>query len=124
MAKKSIGNQLLLENSDQMRKIWIDACNSMNSFDANVQDWKVMMTTRSVASGWHLVKNEFHVDTTSGRQVAHLALLVQKNDVTNEIICESWMQRRFFITSEAMGNNIKIANDKEIEGIISSMAIK
>jgi hypothetical protein len=124
MKGKPIGNQLRLTNDDNRREIWVEAHNSYNDFGSNVDDWKLLMTSRSKASGFHLLQHNFRVDTKSGHKVATLQLLVQKDNLEREIICEGWMQKQFFITCEAMGENVKIANDTEISNIISGIVVR
>jgi len=124
MIGKSIGSQLLLKNEDLRRMIWIEACNSSDDFDANVERWKILMTSRSIESGFHMKENKFTVDMKRGQKVATIHLRVQKDDLTREIICQGWMQKRFFVTYEAEGQNIEMVNDKDIADVISSAAFK
>jgi hypothetical protein len=124
MNGKPIGSQLLLKNEDHRRMIWIDACNSIDDFDSNVERWKILITSRSIQSGFHMLENKFTVDMKSGQKVATIHLRVQKDDLTREIICQGWMQKRFFVTYEAEGQNIEIADDKDFADVISSIVIE
>ncbi len=124
MNGKPIGSQLLLKNEDHRRMIWINACNSFDDFDSNVERWKIMMTSRSIESGFHMQENKFTVDMKRGQKIATIHLRVQKDDLTREIICQGWMQKRFFVTYEAEGQNIEMANDKDVADVISSVVIK
>ena len=124
VAGKPIGSQLLLKNVDRRREIWVEACNSYNDFDTNVAEWRGLMTTRFVQSGFHLQEHTFSLDTKGGRKVAVLHFRGHKDDLTRGVICKGWMQKRFFVTCEAMGENVEIANDNEIADIISRMVVK
>jgi hypothetical protein len=124
MNGKPIGSQLLLQNEDHRRMIWIQACNSIDDFDANVESWKILTTSRSVESGFHMQENKFTVDMKRGQKIATLHLRVQKADLTREIICQGWMQKRFFVTYEAEGQNVEMADDKDVADVISSVVIK
>ena len=82
------------------------------------------MTTRSTQSGFHMQEHKFTLDTKSGRKIAVLLFRVQKDNLAREIMCEGWMQKRFFVTCEVMGENVEIDNDKEITDVISSIVVK
>jgi hypothetical protein len=83
-----------------------------------------LITERIVESGFHIEENKFSVNVDNGRKVALWHLLVKKNDITREILCYGWMQKQFFVSCEAMGQNVEITNDKEIADIISSIVVK
>jgi hypothetical protein len=124
MAKKPIGHQLLMNNADQQREIWVEASLSHDDFDANVTFNKTLITQRIAASGFQIEKNKFTVNVENGRKAASWYLLVRKNDITREILSYGWMQKQFFVSCEAMGQNVEITNDKEIANIISSVVVK
>jgi hypothetical protein len=124
MAKKPIGHQLLMNNADRRREIWVEASLSHDDFDTNVTFNKTLITQRIAASGFQIEKNKFTVNVENGRKVAFWHLLVKKNDITREILCYGWIQKQFFVSCEAMGQNVEITNDKEIADIISSIVVK
>ena len=121
--KTSIGTQLLLNNNDNRRILWVEAINSNSRFDAIVVDWKVLNTTRSTGSGFQLVQSKMTRKTERGRKIAVLYLSVRKNDVTNNIICKAWIDKRFFVTCEALEKNVDVSHDEEINGIFSSVVV-
>jgi hypothetical protein len=123
-AGKPVGSQMILKNMDRKRVIWVEACNSYDDFDDNVTRWRDLITRRATEADFRLREHTFALETKRGLKVATLHLRAQKDSLTRDIICEGWMQKRFFITCEAMGENIEIAGNSEIANIISSVVVK
>jgi hypothetical protein len=122
--KAGIGTQLSLSNKDGKRIVWVGAINLNNHFDVNVENWKVLNITRSMKFGFQLLQNKMTQETERGRKTAVLYLSARKDNLTNDIICKAWTDKRFFVTCEALGKNVDVSHDTEIEGIFSSVAVK
>ena len=122
-----IGSQLLLQNKDRKRMVWIEAWNSQDSFESNVESSKQLMETRARKSGFEIKENKFFYDQTN-KKIVKQNLRTQKGEVTNNIICKYWMEElnheQIILNSIAKGQSIEIINDDEIAEIISSIVIQ
>ena len=107
--------------------VWIEAWNSQDSFESNVESSKQLMGTRARKSGFEIKENKFFYDQTN-KKIAKQNLRTQKGEVTNNIICKYWMEElnheQIILNSIAKGQSIEIINDDEIAKIISSIVIQ
>jgi hypothetical protein len=104
--------------------VWVEAINSNERFDVNIENWKTLIISRSVKNRFRLRQNETTQETEHGRKTTILLLSVQRGNVTNNITCKAWIDRRFFVTCVARGENVDIFHDEEISEIFSSVAVR
>jgi hypothetical protein len=124
LSGKVIGSQLLLRNDDRKRTLLVRVCNASDDLKSNAEEWKQCELNSWLKSGTQIQKQEFGYETSGGKDVAQLQLEFLKTGETFYLAGQSWMQGQIFVTCEAMGQGIEVANDTEIAGLISSVTVK
>lgn len=124
MNGNAIGSQLVLNNGDNKRKMLIRACNTIDGFKSNAEEWREVELNSWLKSGAQIQKQEFTYDTAGGKEIAQLSLQISQSNVTNYFFGQSWMQGQVFVTCDALGEGVQVAGDNEIADIISSIVIK